>query len=334
MCCILTRALREMAKGSFVAWLWRSLLCVAVLLLHLADVRAQLDPNFYATSCPNAESIVRNGLRGIVARDRTARAAVIRLAFHDCQVFGCDASILLDSGPDGTSEMQSASNLGVRRLDIIDSLKGRLEAACPQTVSCADIIAMAGRDAIAFSGGPDIPISFGRFDGSQASASAATAQLPPASINVNDMLNLFSKMGMSLPESVAILGAHTMGVAHCTNFADRLYPRKDPNMGLLFANSLRARCPRIFPSNAFAALDTSNFRFDNAYYRNVLNRRGLLAIDSALGLDPQTGPVVDNFANNPNAFFGFFTSAFVKLVSFNVLSAGQGEVRVNCHTTN
>lgn len=129
-------------------------------------------------------------------------------------------------------------------------------------------------------------------------------------------------------------GAHTMGVAHCANFADRLYPRKDPNMGLLFANTLRARCPRIFPSNAFAALDTSNFRFDNAYYRNVLNRRGLLAIDSALGLDPQTGPVVDNFANNPNAFYNFFASAFIKLTSFNVLLPGQGEVRLNCHTTN
>lgn len=322
-----------MGEMSFAAKFWvLYVYCLAA--LFVATVNAQLDPNFYATSCPNVENIVRSGFRGISARDPTARAAMIRLAFHDCQVTGCDASILLDSGPGGTSELQSGSNLGVRRLDIIYTLKGRLEAACPQTVSCADIVAMVGRDAVAFSGGPDIPIALGRFDGFQASDSAATAALPPATISVDNMLNLFGNMGMSLPESVAILGAHTMGVAHCANFADRLYPRKDPNMGLLFANTLRARCPRVFPSNAFAALDTSNFRFDNAYFRNVLNRRGLLSIDSEMGLDPRTGPVVANFANNPNAFFDFFASAFIKMTSFNVLSAGQGEVRVNCHSVN
>eukprot|EP00250_Pteridium_aquilinum_P014418 c21975_g1_i1 orf=210-1169(-) len=305
-----------------------------VTVLCVANVHAQLDSNYYASSCPNVESIVQSTLRGIVTRDPTARASMIRLAFHDCVVFGCEASILLDSGPGGTSEIQSGSNLGIRRLDIIDTIKGRVEAACPQTVSCADIIAMVGRDAVSFSGGPDISIPLGRLDGFQASAAAATASLPPATISVDDMLNLFGNMGMSLPESVAILGAHTMGVAHCANFAERLYPRKDPNLGLLFANSLRARCPRVFPSNAFAALDTSNFRFDNAYFRNVLNRRGLLSIDSDMGLDPRTGPVVENFANNPNAFFNFFSSAYVKMTSFNVLSAGQGEVRVNCHSSN
>ena len=127
-------------------------------------------------------------------------------------------------------------------------------------------------------------------------------------------------------------GAHTMGVAHCTNFVNRLYPVRDPNLRLLFANTLRARCPRFFPANAFAALDTSNFRFDSAYFRNILNRRGLLTIDSEMGLDPRTGPVVENFAGNPGAFFGAFASAYVKLSSFNV--ASRGEIRQNCHVRN
>mgnify|MGYP000438618856 CR=1 FL=1 len=113
---------------------------------------------------------------------------------------------MLDQGSDGTSELQAPANLGVRRLDFIDSIKARLEAACPATVSCADVIAMAGRDAVFLSGGPDFGIPLGRLDGFQASAAVAQSSLPPATISVSAMLALFGRMGMNLPESVAILG--------------------------------------------------------------------------------------------------------------------------------
>lgn len=301
-------------------------------LLSVAPCVSSLGVGYYATSCPNVENIVRSTMRGLFVRDPTSPAAMIRLLFHDCQVNGCDASIMLDNGNDGTAELEAGANLGVRRLDFIDNVKARLEAACPQTVSCADIIAMAARDAVALNGGPDITIPLGRLDGFRASSSDAESALPPATISVSNMLSLFGSMGMNLPESVAILGAHTMGVAHCTNFVNRLYPVRDPNMGLLFANTLKARCPRRFPTNAFAALDTSNLRFDNGYFRNVLNGRGLLTIDSELGLDPRTGPVVQNFAANPSAFFSNFASAFLKLSSLSASS--QGEVRSNCHFSN
>lgn len=303
-------------------------------LLYLVPHASSFGAGYYAISCPNVEDLVRRTMRGLFVRDPTSPAAMLRLAFHDCQVSGCDASIMLDSGSDGTTELEASGNLGVRRLDFIDNVKARLEAACPQTVSCADIIAMAGRDAVALNGGPDISIPLGRLDGFEASSTSAAGALPQATISVSDMLSLFGSYGMTLPESVAIIGSHTLGVAHCTNFANRLYPVKDPNMGLLFANSLKARCPRRFPTNAFAALDTSNFRFDNSYFRNVLNGRGLLTIDSEIALDPRTGPVVQNYAGNPAPFFSSFASAFVKLTSRNVLSGSQGEVRVNCHSSN
>lgn len=312
----------------------KAIMALLVGLLCATSSVSSFGSGYYATSCPNVQNIVRNTMRGLFLRDPTSPAAMVRLAFHDCQVFGCDASILLDSGQDGTAELESGANLGVRRLDFIDNVKARLEAACPQTVSCADIIAMAARDAVALNGGPDIAIPLGRLDGFQASSSAAESSLPPATISVSSMLSLFGVMGMNAAESVAILGAHTLGVAHCTNFANRLYPVRDPNLGLLFANTLKARCPRRFPSNAFAALDTSNLRFDNSYFRNVMNGRGLLTIDSELGLDPRTGPVVQNYAANPSAFFANFASAFIKLTAFNVLSGNRGEVRTNCHFSN
>ncbi|KAI5083416.1 hypothetical protein GOP47_0003159 [Adiantum capillus-veneris] len=309
---------------------------------YLAQPQEAGSPDYYANSCPNAESVVRNTLRGSFIRDNTSPAALIRLLFHDCQVNGCDASIMLDSGSDGSAEVEAAANLGIRRQDFIVAIKKQLELACPQTVSCADIIALAAREAIIHAGGPAISIPLGRLDGFDASRDAAESALPPATISVPDMLDLFSNMGMSTEESVAILGSHTMGVAHCTNFADRLYPTSDPNLNRQDVIKLKARCPRLlprlngpqFPINAFAALDTSNFRFDNTYFRNLVAGRALLTIDSNLAMDPTTGPIVENFAQNQGAFFDAFSSAFVKLSSFQVLTGSQGEVRLRCDQIN
>lgn len=293
-----------------------------------------LSNDYYASTCANVESIVRSSLRATFVGDITAPAAMIRLLFHDCQVDGCDASILLDSGSDGSTELDSPGNLGIRKLNIIDRLKAQVEAVCPNTVSCADLVAMAARDAVALNGGPDISIPLGRLDGFDASSSSATSALPKATISVSDSIRLFGAMGMNVEEGVAMLGSHTVGVAHCTNFANRLYPRLDPDLGLLFAGTLRARCPVISPINLVATLDTSFLRFDNSYYRNVLNHRGLLTIDSALAFDPRTRPIVQNFANDQNSFFNAFASGFVKLSTFGVLSGSQGEVRVDCRSTN
>lgn len=58
---------------------------------------------------------------------------------------GCDASILLDGR---ASEKTAPPNLSVRGYDVIDAAKAALESICPNVVSCADIIAMATRDAV------------------------------------------------------------------------------------------------------------------------------------------------------------------------------------------
>lgn len=114
---------------------------------------------------------------------------------------GCDGSIMIEGG-----EMGASNNADVKRLDIINSIKADMEQMCPSTVSCADIIALAGRDAVAYNGGPDIQIPLGRRDAASSSASEAEAKLPPANSSVDRVLTVFSRFGMTPAESVAILG--------------------------------------------------------------------------------------------------------------------------------
>lgn len=53
---------------------------------------------------------------------------------------GCDSSLLID-GP--TSEKTADSNFSVRGYELIEKLKAAMEEACPDVVSCSDIVAIA-----------------------------------------------------------------------------------------------------------------------------------------------------------------------------------------------
>lgn len=295
-----------------------------------------LSSDYYKSTCPNVERVVRSSLRRAFLLDPSAPASLLRLSFHDCQVEKCDASILLDSvSNDINGERESGGNFGIRRLDIIDRVKQDLEKECPGVVSCADIVAMAGRDAVSYTGGPEIPIPLGRKDATTASSENADDQLPPASSTVSTMLQVFSRYGMTAAETVGILGAHTLGIGHCVNVVDRLYPTRDPALSTGLYLQLRVLCPTKEPLNlTILPNDLSVYSFDNRYFKDVLGGRGLFRADANLVGDARTKPLVAKFASDQSLFFKTFASAYVKLVSAQVLTGSRGEVRTNCRRVN
>ncbi|KAL8490536.1 hypothetical protein ACS0TY_022526 [Phlomoides rotata] len=104
---------------------------------------------FYLNTCPEAEPIIFSWVEKAVSDDPRMPASLLRLHFHDCIVNGCDASVLLDDTPSFTGEKTAAPNAkSLRGFEVIDAIKADLEYVCPQTVSCADILAVAARDSV------------------------------------------------------------------------------------------------------------------------------------------------------------------------------------------
>ncbi|XP_062099343.1 peroxidase 12-like [Humulus lupulus] len=293
---------------------------------------------FYAQSCPKAESIVRKELKKIFKADIAQAAGLLRLHFHDCFVQGCDGSVLLDGSASGPSEKDAPPNLTLRAtaFKIINDLRALLHNKCGRVVSCSDITALAARDAVFLSGGPDYAVPLGRKDGLAFATEAVTlANLPPPSSSAEFIVNtLATNQKLDPTDVVALSGGHTIGIAHCNSFGDRLYPTQDPVMDKTFAQNLKAICPTAnTDAFTFQDLRTPNI-FDNKYYVDLMNRQGLFMSDQDLYSYSKTKEIVKSFAVDQSLFFNKFVIAMTKMGQLNVLTGNQGEIRVNCSARN
>ncbi|KAJ0076081.1 hypothetical protein Patl1_34267 [Pistacia atlantica] len=299
------------------------------------NVNGELELQFYKKSCPDAEKLVKEKMRKSMLNDLSTAAAILRLAFHDCQVDGCDGSVLLENANGMTAETSSYRNFGIRKLNVINEIKSSLEAICPETVSCADIIQLAAREAVYLTGGPYIKVLTGRRDTVSASKERADKQLPAAYISVDAFIQIFRKKNISLEDGVALMGSHTLGIGHCRNFRERLWPTSDPTLSPPFSVMLQTICINPALSDvSFAQNDATIFSFDNQYFIDIQTGRGLLKIDSEIASDPRTQPYVSAFGHNTQHFFNRFTSGFLKLSNYKVLVGEEGEIRRDCRFRN
>lgn len=244
---------------------------------------------------------------------------------------------MIDSTPTNPSEKEAGPNLTVRGYDLIDAAKKAVEAVCPNTVSCADIITVATRDAVALAGGPKYNVPTGRRDGL---VSTDDASLPGPQESVAQAFAEFKAKGFTLNEMVTLLGAHTVGVAHCSFFQDRLdfqgTGRPDPTMDQALAARLLKVCgttPSSRDPTVFLDQGTS-FTMDNQFYNQTIFKRGILQIDQELARDRSTGPIVSGFARNGPAWQKSFANAMIKLSKTQVLVGKAGDIRKNCRVFN
>ncbi|XP_007019580.2 PREDICTED: peroxidase 12 [Theobroma cacao] len=302
-----------------------------------APITSGLSWTFYKSSCPKVESIIRKQLKKVFKKDIGQAAGLLRLHFHDCFVQGCDGSVLLDGSASGPSEQDAPPNLSLRAtaFEIIDDLRERVHKECGRVVSCSDILALAARDSVYLSGGPDYDVPLGRRDGLTFATRNVTLQnLPPPTDNADAILASLATKNFDPTDVVALSGGHTIGISHCSSFTNRLYPTQDPNMDKTFANNLKGICPTANSTNTTVLDIRSPDKFDNKYYVDLMNRQGLFTSDQDLYTDSRTRAIVTSFAVNETLFFEKFVLSMIKMGQLSVLTGKNGEVRANCSIRN
>ncbi|KAG6407759.1 hypothetical protein SASPL_130756 [Salvia splendens] len=305
-----------------------------VVVLSSISCSAQLSASFYDASCPNAPTIIRNSIRRAISAERRMAASLIRLHFHDCFVQGCDASILLDE----TTAIQSEKTAGpndnsVRGYNVIEAAKRDVELACPGVVSCADVLTLAARDASAAVGGPSWSVRLGRRDSTTANRDVANTDLPSPFSDLQGLIDAFDKKGLNARDMVALSGAHTLGQSQCFLFRERIYSNgTDIDAG--FASTRRRGCPQSGGNSNLAPLDlvTPN-SFDNNYFRNLVQRKGLLQSDQVL-FTGSTASIVSQYSGNPATFAADFAAAMIKMSEIEPILGQNGIIRRVCSSIN
>ncbi|XP_040376483.1 peroxidase P7-like [Oryza brachyantha] len=318
------------------------LLALALLLVvPSCGVAEGLSTGYYAKTCPGVESAVRSVVARAVTAEPRMGASLLRLFFHDCFVNGCDGSVLLDDAPPGlVGEKGAGPNAGsVRGFEVVDAAKARVEAACNATVSCADVLALAARDAVALLGGPAWEVRLGRKDSRAASQAAANANLPGPGSSLSSLLAAFAAKGLSARDMTALSGAHTVGRARCATFRGRVNGG-DANVNATFAAQLRQSCPAATTAGSDAALAPLDAEtpdaFDNGYFRELTQQRGLLHSDQELfgGGKSSQDALVRKYAGNAAEFARDFAKAMVKMGNLAPAAGTAVEVRLNCREPN
>eukprot|EP00937_MAST-01D_sp_MAST-1D-sp2_P002110 g2110.t1 len=241
----------------------------------------------------------------IINKKAIATPMAIRLAWHASGTFDkADGS----GGSDGATmrfapESADDANAG---LSIMRDLLKPVCAAHPE-VSVADVWAHAGAAAVAFAGGPRVPVAFGRADAASGHACPPNGRLPDAAQGAAHLRAVFGRMGFSDREIVALSGGHTLG---------RCHPQRSGFDGPWTSNPLK------FDNEYFVNLVGRKWRKrvweGNEQYEDESGELMMLPTDMALVTDPKFRRVAQEYAKDEALFFREFAAAYAKLLANGV----------------
>ncbi|KAI4301332.1 hypothetical protein L6164_034620 [Bauhinia variegata] len=317
------------------------LLACVVVFGFLGVCQGTLHKHFYKHSCPRAESIVQRIVSQRVLANPRVPARLLRIHFHDCFVRGCDGSILLNSTANNTAEKDALINLNLASFDVIDEIKAAIEKACPGIVSCADILALAARDAVSLQYKRSLWVVLtGRRDGRVSLVAEPPINLPTPGMNFTQLKQNFATKGLGVKDLTVLSGGHTIGIGHCFLFRGRLYNftgrgDQDPSLDPTYAAFLKTQCPNNNNDfNSSVEMDPrSSTNFDTHYYSNLLHKKGLFTSDAALLTNNHAKRTVKQMLKT-RRFFKAFAKSMKKMGRIGVLTGTAGEIRKQCWVVN
>ncbi|PWA58590.1 peroxidase superfamily protein [Artemisia annua] len=308
---------------------------------------AQLKVGFYNKVCPAAETVVANVVKDATKSDPQTPAFMLRLHFHDCFVEGCDGSILIDNGDN--SERTAPGHIGLQGFKVIENAKAQLEIMCPGVVSCADIVAMAARDAVALllffdSHGPVYQVETGRKDG-LVSRMELAARMPDVQDSIQILKQKFIEKGLNDSDLVILSAAHTIGKAACFFMFKRLYNFSssggpDPSINPSFLPELTSACPEGGDAGHRLPMDHGSGEiFDKQIFQNIRSGFAVLQSDAQLMDDPTTKEIVDSYFGLLSplpgpSFESDFMSSMVRMGRIGVKTGSSGNIRRVCNAFN
>ncbi|KAK9742221.1 hypothetical protein RND81_03G156900 [Saponaria officinalis] len=221
---------------------------------------------------------IRDEVRKVLSKGKAA--GVLRLVFHDAGTFESNDNT---GGMNGSIsyELERPENNGLKKsLKILEKAKNQLDVR--ESVSWADLIAVAGAEAVSICGGPVIPVRLGRLD---SLTPDPEGRLPEESLDAPRLKQCFKRIGFSTQELVALSGAHTIG-------------------------SKGFGSPTVFDNSYYKILLEKPWE-SAAGMTSMVG----LPTDRALVEDDECLRWITEYANDQSVFFEDFKNAYIKLVN-------------------
>ncbi|KAH7542799.1 hypothetical protein FEM48_Zijuj02G0113200 [Ziziphus jujuba var. spinosa] len=276
--------------------------CLFVITMFMFGIRmgqSQLSSYYYSNTCPRALSTIRNAVMNAVAKEHRMGGSLLRLHFHDCFV---NANIA----------------------------KALLWIICFCVCSLCGLICMQGCD------GSVLLDDTSSFTGEKTAAPNKNSLRGFEVIDdIKSQVESICPGVVSCADILAVVArSHTTGKARCLMFRPRIH--NETNIDSAFATSLKSSCTTsTTDDDNLASLDaTTPVLFDNGYFKNLVNNKGLLHSDQQLFSGGSTDSQVTNYVNNPSTFFQDFANAMVKMGNMSPLTGSSGEIRGNCRKIN
>lgn len=234
---------------------------------------------------------------------------MIRLSWHDAGVYstgkltgGCpNAAMRFPDGGEGAFGANAGLDVAIGLLKpIADKYVNEMKL-----LSHADLWTLAANIAIQAMSGPFIRTRFGRKDAASSadSVESQVGRLPDGDKGVDHLRDIFYPKGFSDKDIVALSGAHTVGSCHLDRSG---FDGPWTQTPLMFDNSyFKDLLKKTYVDEKTSA--------GNPQFRDPSTGTIMLKSDIALLEDPAFKEYVEKYANDKQAYFDDFASAWVRL---------------------